>query len=100
MLRYTSPPPTPHLELHVCYKESEKAGVWIGYIQEVGGIFMQSSSVEELYADAIECTSHMLNRYKRAEAFALLREKGHQIKDTGQAIAFTLADGPPPPSIL
>jgi hypothetical protein len=98
MLRYSSLPPTPHLNLHVCYKQSENPEIWIGYVQEVGGIVLQSASVQELFDDAIEVAGYMLKHYKRAEAFALLRTQGHDLQDVGQEIAFTLSDGPTPPS--
>lgn len=100
MLRYTTPAPTPLLALHVRYKQSENPAVWIGFVQEVRGINMQADSVDELFADAVEVTRHMLHHYKRAEAFALLRQQGHEVADVGQPIAFTLSDGDPLPSIF
>jgi predicted RNase H-like HicB family nuclease len=100
MLRYTTLAPTPHLALHLRYKESNTPGVWIGFVHEVRGINVQSGSVEELFKDAVGAADIMLNRYKRDEAFTQLRAQGHDIEDQGQPIAFTLSDGEPLPSFF
>lgn len=62
----------PTLFLTCSVKESEKAGVFIGRINEISGIFAQANSREEVYDDLVRNT-HIMQRYKQDDFLALLR---------------------------
>lgn len=62
------------LKLTCTIKESGTAGVFIGKINEIGGIFAQANSVDGVYNDLVRHTYIMLQN-KREEAIALLQKQ-------------------------
>ncbi|SNR92689.1 type II toxin-antitoxin system HicB family antitoxin [Hymenobacter mucosus] len=52
-------------------------GVYVGRIQEIGGIFAQGNTEEEAYQNLLETTAHMIEVYKRPQALALLTSQTH-----------------------
>lgn len=66
--------PVPTLKLTYSVKESESSGVFIGRINEIGGIFAQADSPEQVYDDLVR-NFHIMRTYKQEEILALLREQ-------------------------
>lgn len=64
----------PTLQLTYTVKESGVAGIFIGRINEIGGIFAQAESPEEVYNDLFQHTYLMLPR-KREQVLALLQKQ-------------------------
>lgn len=62
------------LRLTCTIKESNVAGIFIGKINEIGGIFAQAGSAQEVYTDLVNHTYMMLPR-KREQAIALLQKQ-------------------------
>ena len=80
---------TPTLILTSFIKESETAGVYIGRINEISGIFAQGTSREEVYDDLVRNTAIMLP-LKREEALALLVKQNQGVieQQTGDKIHY------------
>lgn len=62
--------PTLHLTYSV--KEAATPGVYIGRINEIGGIYAQADSPEQVRADLIRVSYTMLRQYKQREVMDLL----------------------------
>lgn len=62
----------PTLHLTYTVQESAIAGLYIGRINEVGGIFAQADSIEQVRNDLIRNAYYMLRNYKQREMMDLL----------------------------
>jgi hypothetical protein len=65
---------SPTLQLTCTIKESGVAGIFVGRINEIGGIFAQAESPEEVYSDLLRHTYLMLPR-KQEQVLALLQKQ-------------------------
>lgn len=65
---------SPTLQLTYTVKESGTPGIFIGRINEIGGIFAQANSLAEVYSDLVRHTYLMLP-YKREQVIALLQKQ-------------------------
>jgi len=83
----------PTLFLTCSIKESEKAGVFIGRINEIPGIFAQANSPSAVHDDLVRNT-HIMQRYKQDAFLALLRtqlaERFSQLVEDSPAPKFVL----------
>jgi predicted RNase H-like HicB family nuclease len=64
----------PTLQLTCTVKESGISGIYVGRINEIGGIFAQGDSPEEVYSDLMRHTYLMLPR-KQEQVLALLQKQ-------------------------
>lgn len=62
----------PTLQLTYTVKESGVPGIFIGKINEIGGVFAQSDSPEQVRNDLMRNAYTMLKKYKQREMMALL----------------------------
>lgn len=62
----------PTLQLTYTVKNGAMAGIFIGKINEIGGIFAQADSPEQVRADLIRNAYTMLREYKQREMMDLL----------------------------
>ena len=83
----------PTLQLTYTVMESGTPGIFIGRINEIGGIFAQANSAEEVYSDLVRHTYLMLPR-KREQVLALLQKQTQERWEellAGQMPSFKLA---------
>lgn len=72
----------PTLHLTYTVKEASTPGVYIGRINEIGGIFAQSDSPEQVRGDLIRVAYSMLRDYKQREMMDLLvRQQQTRLED-------------------
>ena len=62
----------PTLQLTYTVMESGTPGIFIGRINEIGGIFAQANSPKEIYDNLVRSAGVMLRRYKQREVMDLL----------------------------
>lgn len=72
----------PTLQLTYTVKKSGMDGLFIGRINEIGGIFAQADSPEQVRADLIRNAYIMLKEYKQREMMDLLvRQQKARLED-------------------